>query len=225
MARATSSAELEAQVEGLKAMVAQLVQEKAINEAKAERKHRVPTDLPKFKGKRNNDVHQWLFQIENACRMYGHPIEDASRTLCLIAGSAMADPASVWFLHWSMFNPVEDQTWMQSKCDALHHFEASNYQAGLRKKLIDLKQTSDIEEYNGRYAELIFRVEDMGDLDQISSYVRGLKPRTQSYLMLQDPRTLVDAMDFAVKFQHAHFSSEDQKPERDDRGLSATTEA
>ncbi|KAE9327900.1 hypothetical protein PR003_g15904 [Phytophthora rubi] len=30
---------------------------------------RVPNNLPKFTGKRGEDVHEWLFQIENACRI------------------------------------------------------------------------------------------------------------------------------------------------------------
>ncbi|KAG2785400.1 hypothetical protein PC116_g21852 [Phytophthora cactorum] len=60
---------------------------------------RVPTNLPKFTGKRGEDVREWLFQIENACRINNIPIEDASTRLPGIAGSAMKKPTSGWFLH------------------------------------------------------------------------------------------------------------------------------
>ncbi|KAE9055859.1 hypothetical protein PF010_g31990, partial [Phytophthora fragariae] len=61
----------------------------------------VPSNLPKFTGKRGGDVREWLFQIENACRINGNLIEDTSTRLPGIAGSALEKPASGWFLHWS----------------------------------------------------------------------------------------------------------------------------
>jgi hypothetical protein len=69
-----------------------------LNQVMAERT-RVPSNLPKFTGKRGEDVREWLFQIENACRINGILIEDTSTQLPGIAGSAMAKPASGWFLH------------------------------------------------------------------------------------------------------------------------------
>ncbi|KAG3105383.1 hypothetical protein PI124_g5946 [Phytophthora idaei] len=59
---------------------------------------RVPSNLPKYTGKRREDVREWLFQIENACRINNVPIEDTSSRLPRIAGSAMEKPASGWFL-------------------------------------------------------------------------------------------------------------------------------
>ncbi|POM79110.1 Hypothetical protein PHPALM_3281 [Phytophthora palmivora] len=71
-----------------------------LNQAMAERA-RVPGNLPKFTGKRGEDVREWLLQIENACRINGIAIDDANPRLPGIAGSAMEKPASGWFLHWS----------------------------------------------------------------------------------------------------------------------------
>ncbi|KAG2780537.1 hypothetical protein PC116_g15300 [Phytophthora cactorum] len=47
------------------------------------------------------DVREWLFQIENTSRINNIPIEDASTRLPGIAGSTMEKPALGWFLHWS----------------------------------------------------------------------------------------------------------------------------
>ncbi|OWZ02347.1 hypothetical protein PHMEG_00026107 [Phytophthora megakarya] len=71
-----------------------------LNQAMAARVQ-VPNNLPKFTSKRGEDVREWLFQIENACRINGILIVDSSARLPGIAGSAMEKPASGWFLHLS----------------------------------------------------------------------------------------------------------------------------
>ncbi|KAG3092026.1 hypothetical protein PI124_g20691 [Phytophthora idaei] len=148
---------------------------------------RVPSNLPKYTGKRGEDVCEWLFQIENACRINNIPIEDTSSRLPGIAGSAMEKPALCWFLHWSSTTREEEHTWGIFREHVLQHFEASNYQSVLREKLQRLKQTSDIETYNGEYSALIFRVDGMSVLDQVLCYANGLKPRTRSYVKLENP--------------------------------------
>ncbi|KAG2886663.1 hypothetical protein PC129_g22159 [Phytophthora cactorum] len=138
-------------------------------------------------------------RVENACRINNIPIEDASTHLPGIAGSAMKKPTSGWFMHRSSTTRSEEHTWGIFRAKMLQHFEASNYQAVLREKLQRLKQTMDIESYNGEYSALIFRVEGMRMLDQVLCYANWLKPRTRSYAKLENPGTLSDAMDLAVK--------------------------
>ncbi|GMF54605.1 unnamed protein product [Phytophthora fragariaefolia] len=166
---------------------------------------RVPTNLPKFTGKRGEDVREWLFQIENACRINSIAIEDTSTRLPNIAGSAMEKPGAGWFLHWSSTTRAEELTWLTFREHALQHFEASNYQAVLREKLQRLRQIGDIETYNGKYSALIFRVEGMSTLDQVMHYTNGLKSRTKSYVKLENPETLSETMDLAVKYEVTHF--------------------
>ncbi|GMF39875.1 unnamed protein product [Phytophthora fragariaefolia] len=163
------------------------------------------TRVPKFTGKRGEDVREWLFQIENACRINGIPIEDASARLPGIAGSAMEKLASDWFLHLSSTTRSEEHTWGIFREHVLQHFEASNYQAVLREKLQQLKQTAGMETYNGEYSALIFRVEGISVLDQVLNYANGLKPRTRSYAKLGNPETLSAAMDLAIKYEVTHF--------------------
>ncbi|OWY91569.1 hypothetical protein PHMEG_00039791, partial [Phytophthora megakarya] len=119
---------------------------------------------------------------------------------------AMEKPTSGWFLHWSSTTRSEEHTWGIFREHVLQHFEASNYQAVLREKLQRLKQTADIESYNGEYSALIFRVEGMSVLDQILCYTNGFKPRTTSYVRVENPKTLSDVVDFAVKYEVDHFA-------------------
>ncbi|ETI57541.1 hypothetical protein F443_00190 [Phytophthora nicotianae P1569] len=176
-----------------------------LNQAMADRT-KVPNHLPKFTGKRGEDVREWLFQIENACRINNIPIEDTSTRLPGIAGSAMEKPASGWFLHWS------------------RQLERRSTRGGF--SLQRLKQTTDIETYNGEYSALIFRVEGMSVLDQVLYYANGLKPRTRSYVKLENPETLSDAMDLAVKYEVTHFVDEScERHTRQDKRKSSTDQA
>ncbi|ETK72762.1 hypothetical protein L917_19950, partial [Phytophthora nicotianae] len=57
-------------------------------------KARVPSSLPKFKGKRDDDVRQWLFQVETLCRINGHDATDDNYMLPSISGTVMEESAS-----------------------------------------------------------------------------------------------------------------------------------
>ncbi|GMF53573.1 unnamed protein product [Phytophthora fragariaefolia] len=138
---------LEAQLADLRAEPATLRANRQVQPARpTETRPRVPSGLPKFKGKRGEDVRQWLFQVETLCRIHGHDGDNANTTLPSIAGTAMEDPASGWFLFWASRTPAEEQTWARFTRDALARFEASNYQAVLRQKLRQLRQLDDIED-------------------------------------------------------------------------------
>jgi hypothetical protein len=117
----------------------------------------------KLRGKKGDDVQQWLFQDATSCRINNHVIADDNRTLLEIASTAMKAPASYWYLHWCSTTPDEERTWFKLSDAAKKRFEANDYQAILRKNLRKLKQTSDIEDYNGGYAELVFRIENERD--------------------------------------------------------------
>ncbi|POM64578.1 Hypothetical protein PHPALM_19875 [Phytophthora palmivora] len=174
-----------------------------------------------FKRKRDEDVRQWLFEVETLCRINGHDVTDSNDTLPAISITSMEEPASGWFLFWASRTPAEEQTWGQFIHDALAHFEALNYQAALRQKLRQLRQTGDIEEYNRKYSSLIFRVENMSEVNQVSYYCDGLKRATQAYVKLQNATTLSEAMDQASKYEMSHFGGERrpdrEKPEREQR--------
>lgn len=214
----SATSELAAQVEALKAAVAELLRQQAQGTSvpapparEAPPAGRVPTGMPKFRGKKGDDVRQWLFQVTTACRIHNHVIDDDNRTLPEIASTALEPPASGWYLHWSSITQDSDKTWKNFCDSAKKRFEANDYQAILRENLRKLKQTSDVEDYNGRYAELVFRIEDMSEMDKTSNYISGLKPKTRAHVKLQGPSTLEEAMSHANSYEHAHFDDDDHQ--------------
>ncbi|GMF19452.1 unnamed protein product [Phytophthora fragariaefolia] len=83
-------------------------------------------------------------------------------------------------------------------------------------------KTADIKTYNGEYSALIFRVEGMSTVDQVLNYANGLKPRTRSYVKLENPETLSAAMDLAITYEVTHFVDDvrDHRSRQDKRKIS-----
>ncbi|DBA03988.1 TPA: hypothetical protein N0F65_010641 [Lagenidium giganteum] len=65
-----------------------------------------------------------------------------------------------------------------------------------------------------QFESSMFRVEDMGVLDQIMHYTNGLKHRTRSYVKLEDSETLADAMDLAVPYEVTNFKKSRERPNK-----------
>ncbi|GMF47039.1 unnamed protein product [Phytophthora fragariaefolia] len=127
---------LKVQLAALRAELATLRTSRQVKPTRpAETTPRVPRDLPKFKGMCGEDVRQMPFQVGTLCRIHGHNGDDDNTTLPSIAGTAMEDPTSGWFVFWASRTHTEEQTWTRLPQEALAHFEASNYQAVLRQKL------------------------------------------------------------------------------------------
>ncbi|KAG3108302.1 hypothetical protein PI124_g12561 [Phytophthora idaei] len=59
----------------------------------------------------------------------------------------------------------------------------------------------------------------MSVLDQVLCYANGLMPRTRSYVNLENPETLSEAMGLAVKYEVTHFVDEvrDRQARQDKR--------
>ncbi|GMF16032.1 unnamed protein product [Phytophthora fragariaefolia] len=90
---------LEAQLADLRAELTTLRTNRQGQPARpTETRPRVPSGPPKFKGKRGEDVRQWFFQVETLCRIHSHDGGNDNTRLPSIAGTAMEDPASGWFL-------------------------------------------------------------------------------------------------------------------------------
>ncbi|ETN03937.1 hypothetical protein PPTG_23725 [Phytophthora nicotianae INRA-310] len=75
-----------------------------------ERQVELKAQLPKFKGKCDEDVRQWRFEDETLCRINGDDAADGNHTLPLIAGTAMEEPASGGFLFWASRTSADEQT-------------------------------------------------------------------------------------------------------------------
>ena len=166
---------------------------------------KVPNKLPKFSGKEGESVPTWILQMELACQIYGHEIKDSNTILPNIAGTVMESPADGFFLRWVTTTPKVKRTWKNFKDSVRNHFEGAAFQSILRKRLQNLSQKNSIEEYNNEFLQIIQQVESMSEVDKITYYTDGLKPRMKGEIRYKNPSDLMEAMDIAVLFDRAYF--------------------
>ncbi len=166
---------------------------------------KVPSKLPRFSGKEGESVPTWILQMELACQVHGHEIKDSNTILPNIAGTAMESPVDGFFLRWVTSTPEVKRTWKNFKDSIRNHFEGAAFQSILRKRLQNLSQKNSIEEYNNEFLRIIQQVESMSEVDNITYYTDGLKPRVKGEIRYKNPSDLIEAMDIAVLFDRAYF--------------------
>ena len=63
-----------------------------------------------------------------------------------------------------------------------------------RERLYNLKQLGSVQTYTSLFRQLTFDIDDMGEADKLSLYIRGLKSAVKVQLALREPNTLEEAM-------------------------------
>jgi len=109
--------------------------------------------------------------------------------------------------------------WAAFKTAVTIAFQPPNYQAYLRQQLERLRQTGSVRDYTTQFQNIIGQVEDMGDMDQVTNYLRGLKPSTRTELSYRAPVTLEEAIGIATRFDTAMWGF--SKPSNNNKSRSS----
>lgn len=100
-------------------------------------------------------------------------------------------------------------TWETFKLDIFKRFQPVEANQLAREELQSLNQWSfsgknSIQEYCSKFTEVVERISDMSEADQIQNFIRGLKTKTREKVEDVDPipTTLDQAMSLAVRKDH-----------------------
>ncbi|OWZ04602.1 Retroelement pol Polyprotein [Phytophthora megakarya] len=85
-------------------------------------------------------------------------------------------------------------------------FIPPDLQERLRDSLYQLKQREcrDLHEYVTKYRQLISRVKEMGELDKITLFTRGLVSQTRAEVVYRRCSTVHEAVNVAMEYERAH---------------------
>src|SRR5947209_2470822 len=193
--------------------IAQLVQAQqqftqALGQQQPQQQQNNPTKLsvqiPTFRGEPKENVVAWLLQMQTVFRAQGITDEP---TQVNYATTGLKDATLHWYLNKVVVNnniPPYD-TW-QNFANALRPaFQPPNYQQYLRQQLKKLRQTNTVLDYTSQFQNLVGQIEGMGDLDQVTYYIEGLKPSTKMEVAYQAPAMLEQAIAQAVRYDTAMF--------------------
>jgi hypothetical protein len=165
---------------------------------------KISVQIPPFKGESKENVVAWLLQAQNVLRTQG--ITDEA-TQVNYATTGLKDAALHWYLNKVVGNNNTPPytTWTTFATAIRTAFQPPNFQQYLRQQLKRLRQTSTVQEYTSQFQNLVGQIEGMGELDQVTYYIDGLKPSTKMEVAYQAPDTLEGAIARAIQYDTAMF--------------------
>jgi hypothetical protein len=131
-----------------------------------------PEGPPKYHGRTGEDVEAWLFQLEEANRLF--PIVDQVQRIRYTA-LALRDTAAKWYSSMQMTDPPQIVDWETFTTKLRQQFVHLDQKWVARNTLHGLKQTVSVRDYSVKFRNLMILIPDMSIPDALDKYVRGLK--------------------------------------------------
>jgi hypothetical protein len=99
-------------------------------------------------------------------------------------------------------------TWPELKDILRRNFQASDYQASLRRELKTLRQTGNVCDYIYEFEKLMNQINGMSELDKASNFITGLQDNIAAYVTLFDKGdTLIGAKQEALRVENTFKAS------------------
>ncbi len=154
-----------------------------------------------FSGKMDENVRTWIYQYEQCMIINRIP----ERFWTQLAFVSLSENAATWYA--TVFGGIDTskQPWKEFVKKLRIAFEPSEYDSVLRTKLNELKQGSNIDAYVNEMRLILNQITDMSETDKVLSFIRGLKPATQSKVIFLKPKTLEAAIEIAIDYDFAKF--------------------
>jgi hypothetical protein len=168
---------------------------------------KIAVRIPTYKGKPEENVMTWMLQVQNLFLAQG--IQDEQQRIHY-AATGFEDAALHWYLNRVKAteegeNPFAD--WAAFATALREGFQPPNYQQHLRQQLRKLRQTGSVHEYGAQFRNIMGQIDGMGDLDQVTYFMDGLKSATKMEVSYQAPETFEAAWTLAIKYDNAMYGS------------------
>jgi len=139
---------------------------------------KIAVQIPAFRGEPKENVVAWLLQVLTIFRAQGITNESMQVNY---ATTGLKDAALHWYLNKVVGNNNVPpyNTWMEFANAMKVAFQPPNYQQYLRQQLKKLRQTNTVQEYTSQFQNVVGQIENMGELDQVTYYIDGLKSATK----------------------------------------------
>ncbi|KAF9157951.1 hypothetical protein BGX20_003646, partial [Mortierella sp. AD010] len=132
--------------------------------------------LSTFHGRQNEDVRDWLAEIEEYFEIGNVSVEQRYKGARLL----LRDNARRWV---KLYTPPQsvNNSWESFKAALLKRFESPNAKYFARSKLYELKQRGSVTKYISEFEDLRSRIDDLGEAEAIQAFLNGLKPKLQEH--------------------------------------------
>lgn len=150
-----------------------------------------------FNGNMRSNCDIWLFEMDSYLEL-ARVSEDQRVKM---VGSYLKEHAALWFKYVyeeSMRQGVA-LTWPSLRAQFLARFRPIDSGKTARVAIASLRQFGSVQQYCNLFQQYITQVSDMAEADKIFAFQRGLKQHIAREVDLRDPKTLIEAMHYAIR--------------------------
>ena len=165
---------------------------------------KISVKIPTFKGAPKENVMLWMLQVLNLFNAQGIVDE---QTRIHYAATGFEGAALHWYLNLvaAAGNNAAFADWTAFATALRTAFQPPNFEQYIRQQIRNLRQTGSIQDYTSQFRNLVGQTTNMGEQDQITYYIEGLKPATKMEVSYRAPATFEDAWKTAIQFDTAMF--------------------
>jgi hypothetical protein len=162
-----------------------------------------PNAPPTFNGREN--VHNWLFQVENFLK--GHESVRNEQAVTYAASLFEKDAAMWWRLQSESKDSFEtlSSDWGMFKTSLELAFQQINPTKRARDQLASLKQRTSVRAYVGEFRRILLEIGDMSESEKLDRFVRGLKQDVRKEVELREPTSFDEAARKADRYDSISF--------------------
>jgi Ty3 transposon capsid-like protein len=156
-----------------------------------------PAEPENFNGTRSK-VEQFIGQLRrfmDLSNLTDGSVPDARQVQ--YAAQYIVGEAMVWFDNQqTSATPIGTVAELEERLRA--HFQPYGVEKVARSKLRTLTQSHSVSAYNTVFMQTVQHLPKMDVADQVHAYIMGLKSHISHEMLIKDPKTLQEAMDFAA---------------------------
>jgi Ty3 transposon capsid-like protein len=144
----------------------------------------------------------WLYEVE----LYYENLAMPESRKIGYAVSLLRGTALLWWKSKSTRGEIS-VTWDHFKSSIRSQFQPKNAYRQARDRLRHLQQTTSVSTYNSTFNIVCLDIPDLSDAEVLDKYLAGLKPQTRTYVELENPHSLEEAMSIADRYDNITFST------------------
>jgi len=197
-------AALQQQVTQLSLAVHQYEQQLAVMQQQAQahvRQPKIPKP-PEFDGRKPTPLN-WCYSMETYLSAEGGVQYLSTSAAAFTAAGYLRGAALNWWRNHEQAvttgQVTEFRDWQEFKTALISQFTPISPAESAREKLDTLKQTRSVYAYAQDYTACMLELPNMDEADRIHHFVNGLKPKVKIHVKLQNPKSLNEAIELAMR--------------------------
>ena len=162
------------------------------SEVSSSKQYKLGGSTPTFGASETDDIHDWLFMVEESFISCGIPEEMQLHVIApFLRGEALKS------LKRFMRKEGTEATWDDFRDQLIKEYEPHDIQNRLKLQLMRLKQTESFDKYVAKFKSIVNRIDNITDEDTVLLFTEGLQPKTRLEVLNKNCSTLEEAIIYA----------------------------